>query len=94
LSNGCIRVDKEDAKKLTQYIHKGTLIYTLPEKPGSRFILRAGKLNFVADNPYGNNTGPKKYWDDYNVHIDKSYNPLSIKLVKKRNNPVYNINAQ
>ena len=89
-SNGCIRVGKTSLEKMSSYLGVGDMVYTLPENEGSRFVLKNGKLNYVADNPYGNT---KKghisksghdmvYWDDYNVHVDKSYSPLSIKLNK------------
>ena len=61
---------------------KGTKVYTLPEKEGSRFIIKGGKLNFTADNPYGETEGDKRYWDDYNVSIDKSYSPLKLTFTK------------
>lgn len=93
ISNGCIRVGGTAMKEIAKYVTEGTPIYVLPEKPGSKFVLRAGKLNYIADNPYGVDTGEKKLWDDYNVHVDKSYNPLSIRLVKKKDDE-YNRNAQ
>lgn len=78
-SNGCVRIAGEDLKQLSKYLSKGTNVYTLPEKGGSRFTVHDGKLNFTADNPYGIDTGDKRFWDDYNVTIDKSYTPLVIK---------------
>lgn len=77
-SNGCIRVGGKTLCDLDKYITSGTRIYTLPEKEGSRFTLKGGRLNFTADNPYGINEGDKKYWDDYNVYTDKTYSPLII----------------
>lgn len=93
LSNGCIRVGGKDMKEIAKYVSEGTPIYVLPEKPGSKFVLRAGKLNYVADNPYGVDTGEKKLWDDYNVYIDKSYNPITIELKNRTLDPNYNHNA-
>uniref|UniRef100_A0AAU8MHY0 YkuD like protein n=1 Tax=Geladintestivirus 6 TaxID=3233138 RepID=A0AAU8MHY0_9CAUD len=78
-SNGCVRVGSKSIEEISKYLGVGDQIYTLPEQAGSKFVLRAGKLNFVADNPYGKTEGDKKYWDDYNVQIDKSYSPLVIK---------------
>ena len=87
-SNGCVRMSKQDLKTLTSYIGVETPVYTLPEKPGSRFKVSDGHLSFVADNPYGNTEkGIKKsstgkdmvYWDDYNTYINKDYTPLYIK---------------
>lgn len=79
-SNGCVRMSADTLKELSKYIKVGTKVYTLPEKEGSRFAVKDGKLNFVADNPYGNDIkgDPKRYWDDYNTYIDKSYSPLEI----------------
>ena len=77
-SNGCVRVGGDTLKHLSKYIGEGTNIYTLPSKGGSRFISKDGKLSFIADNPYGSNTGKKQNWDDYNVQTDKSYSKLSI----------------
>lgn len=86
---------------MQQYLNVGTRVYTLPEKEGSRFVLRGGNLNYVADNPYGNtkegNISESGHdmvnWDDYNVHIDKSYQPLVIAPKTKSNNPTYNKNV-
>lgn len=77
-SNGCVRVKGKTLEDMSKLIGQGTMVYTLPEKGGSRFSLRNGKLNFTADNPYGQTEGAKKYWDDYNIRIDKSYSPLQI----------------
>lgn len=77
-SNGCVRVKGKTLEDMSKLIGQGTMVYTLPEKGGSRFSLRNGKLNFTADNPYGQTEGTQKYWDDYNVRIDKSYSPLLI----------------
>ena len=77
-SNGCVRVNGKALCELPNYIGVGTKIYTLPEQSGSRFEVRQGKLNFIADNPFGSSEGKKKYWDDYNTSSDKSYNPILI----------------
>ena len=77
-SNGCVRINGKTLCELPNYIGVGTKIYTLPEQPGSRFEVRQGKLNFIADNPFGSSEGKKKYWDDYNTSSDKSYNPILI----------------
>lgn len=84
-SNGCIRADKNTLKELSKYLSEGCPVYTLPQKEGSRFVARGNKLNFTADNPYGKNSGYTKYWDDYNVYYDKSYDPLKIKYKKTGN---------
>lgn len=52
------------------------------KKKGSKFSLKGGKLNFTADNPYGIDEGDKRFWDDYNTTIDKSYSPLKLKWKK------------
>ena len=78
LSNGCVRIGGNTLNTLSKYIGVGTDVYTLPDKNGSRFILKDGKLNFVADNPYGSNIGSKRLWDDYNTYTDKSYSKLII----------------
>lgn len=77
-SNGCVRIKGKTLEEMSKFIGQGTMVYTLPEKGGSRFTLRNGKLNFTADNPYGQTEGDKKYWDDYNVRINRDYSPLSI----------------
>lgn len=81
-SNGCVRVDGKTLDEISKYIGKGTYVYTLPEKEGSRFTIKNGKLNYVADNPYtskySNDDKKHKNWDDYNVTIDKSYSGLKI----------------
>ena len=77
-SNGCVRVGGKQLQDLSKYIGVGTKVYTLPEKKGSRFEVRQGRLNYFADNPYGKTKGKEKFWDDYNTHSDKSYNPLII----------------
>lgn len=77
-SNGCIRVGAREICELDKHITKGSRVYTLPETEGSKFVLKDGKLNYFADNPYGESEGDKRYWDDYNVHNDKSYKPLLI----------------
>jgi hypothetical protein len=71
---------------MTQFLGVGDRVYTLPEKEGSRFVLKGGKLNFTADNPYGNYTKDDisesghsmENWDDYNTTIDRSYTPLKL----------------
>jgi hypothetical protein len=43
-------------------------------------------LSFVADVPYGDDSptkadgtkNDKRFWDDYNTYVDKSYRPLLI----------------
>ena len=77
-SNGCVRVGGKELCELPKYIGVGTKVYTLPEKEGSRFEVRQGRLNYFADNPYGESEGDKRYWDDYNTYADKRYNPLII----------------
>lgn len=78
LSNGCVRIGGNTLNKLAKYIGVGTNVYTLPAKEGSKFVAKDGKLNFVADNPYGTDKGSKRFWDDYNVQIDKSYSKLAL----------------
>lgn len=85
-SNGCIRVgNKKTLADMAKFMGAGTMVYTLPSKSGSRFSLADGRLNFTADNPYGddNPDNPKRFWDDYNVVTDKTYNPLLIKYNDK-----------
>lgn len=85
-SNGCIRADGKTLHNLASYLTVGSKVYTLPEKEGSRFVLKDGKLSFIADVPYGDDSATKKdgtkndkrFWDDYNTYIDKSYRPLLI----------------
>ena len=81
-SNGCVRIGGKTLCEIEPYLSIGTRIYTLPEKEGSKFSLKGGRLNFIADNPYGNNEGDKRFWDDYNTTIDKSYSPLKLKWKK------------
>lgn len=81
-SNGCVRIGGKTLCEIEPYLSVGTRIYTLPEKQGSRFSLKGGKLNFTADNPYGIDEGNKRFWDDYNTTIDKSYSPLKLKWKK------------
>lgn len=92
-SNGCVRIDGKTLCDIEPYVSVGTKIYTLPEKGGSRFSLKGGRLNFIADNPYGNNEGDKRFWDDYNVTIDRSYSPLKLKW-KKTGNKDYDNNRK
>ena len=89
-ANHCLECGKTLCD-IEPYVSVGTRIYTLPEKEGSRFSLKGGKLNFIADNPYGNDKGDKRFWDDYNVNIDKSYSPLKLKW-KKTGNKDYDDN--
>lgn len=93
-SNGCVRLNKNDLKALTNYIGVGTKVYTLPEQPGSKFEVRQGKLNFVANNPYGVTEGNKKYWDDYNTYQDRTYNELKITQKSSSGNPDYDKNIE
>lgn len=93
-SNGCVRIGGKTLNALASFIGKGTNVYTLPEKEGSKFVVKDGKLNFIAENPYGTTEGSKKYWDDYNVHIDKSYSPLTIISKNKSKNLIYNQNKR
>ena len=44
LSNGCVRIGGNTLNTLSKYIGVGTDVYTLPDKNGSRFILKDGKL--------------------------------------------------
>jgi LysM repeat protein len=64
-SNGCTRVGGKQLCDLKQHIGEGTMIYTLPEQEGSRFVLREGKLSYVADNPYGISLNKAKDREDY-----------------------------
>lgn len=89
-SNGCIRADAQTLEHLSQLVGAGTKVYTLPEKEGSKFSLKGGKLHFIADNPYGETEGSKKYWDDYNVQVDKSYSPLQLRWNKTGNKDLDN----
>lgn len=77
-SNGCVRLPGKSGDELSKYLNAGDFVYTLPQKEGSKFVLKEGSLNFIAENPYGKTEGDKKYWDDYNVHIDKTYRPIDI----------------
>lgn len=81
-SNGCVRIGGKTLCDIEPYLSTGIRVYTLPEKEGSRFTLKGGKLNFTADNPYGETEGSKKYWDDYNVYTDKTYSPLKLTYKK------------
>lgn len=92
-SNGCVRIGGKTLCEISPLISTGTRVYTLPEKDGSRFTLKGGKLNFIADNPYGINDGDKKYWDDYNTYIDKSYSPLKL-IYKKTGDKEYDTNRK
>lgn len=77
-SNGCVRIGGKTLCDIAPLLSVGTRIYTLPEKGGSKFSLKGGKLNFTTDNPYGQTEGDKRFWDDYNTSIDKSYSPLKL----------------
>ena len=86
-SNGCVRMSKKALSDLGKYINVGTLIYTLPDKEGSRFVLKDGNLSYEADNPYGiTEKGKEKnkyghdmvYQDDYNVFNNKTSSPIKI----------------
>lgn len=89
-SNGCIRANPNTLNNLNKLLGVGDKIYTLPEQDGSRFTLKGGRLNFIANNPYGSTQKGKlsdkghdmMTWDDYNIHIDKSYSPLKLKWRK------------
>lgn len=82
-SNGCVRLIGDTANELDKYIKYGTMVYTLPEKEGSRFMVRDGMLSFIAKNPYGKDEegDPKRYWDDYNAFNDKTYKPIDISQI-------------
>lgn len=82
-SNGCVRLIGDTANELDKYIKQGSMVYTLPEKDGSRFMVRDGMLSYIADNPYGKNEkgDPKRYWDDYNTFNDKTYKPIDISQI-------------
>lgn len=52
---------------------------------GSRFVLKGGKLNFVADNPYGNTeVKGRKFKDENNENID-TYDALLYKWNGRNN---------
>lgn len=94
-SNGCIRIGGKQLQDMSKLVGKNTKVYTLPEQEGSRFEVRQGKLNYFADNPYGETEGEKKLWDDYNVYSDKSYNPLLISPKQyKEEDYEYNANVE
>ena len=92
-SNGCVRMSGKTLQDVSQFLGAGDRVYTLPEKEGSRFTLKGGKLNFTADNPYGNDEPGRisksgkdmRFWDDYNTTIDKTYTPLQIQWTKTGN---------
>lgn len=92
-SNGCVRIKGKNLEDMSKLIGQGTMVYTLPEQGGSRFSIKNGKLNFTADNPYGQTEGNKRYWDDYNVRIDKSYSPLQIYYNGNNTDDEYNGNV-
>lgn len=81
-TNGCVGLPSDTANDLVNYIGKNSTVYTLPQKEGSRFMLRDGMISFVADNPYGNDKkgDKKRFWDDYNVFVDKRYKPIDIDI--------------
>lgn len=89
-SNGCVRMSKKALNDLGKYINVGTLVYTLPDKDESRFVLKDGNLSYEADNPYGiTEKGKEKnkyghdmvYQDDYNVFNNKTSSPIKIEYV-------------
>lgn len=100
-SNGCVRLNKQTLEDIGQFLGVGDRVYTLPEQGGSRFTLKGGKLNFTADNPYGNikkgtiseSGHDMENWDDYNTTIDKTYTPLKLKW-KKTGNKEYDNNRK
>lgn len=100
-SNGCVRIGKKSLEDMSRYLGVGNKVYTLPENEGSSFVLKGGRLSFVADNPYGNTQKGKQSknghdtvnWDDYNIHIDKTYSPLIIKPNKKTDDQEHDNNA-
>lgn len=92
-SNGCVRIGGKTLCDIAPLLSVGTRIYTLPEKGGSKFSLKGGKLNFTADNPYGQTEGDKRFWDDYNTSIDKSYSPLKL-VYHKTGNKDYDENRK
>ena len=86
-SNGCVRMSNKALRELSNYVDVGTTCYTLPDKEGSRFVLKDGNLNFEADNPFGLTEKNVKFnaygkdiesHDDYNVHIDRRSTPIKI----------------
>lgn len=84
-SNGCVRLVGDTANELSKYIGRGTMIYTLPQKEGSGFVVRDGLLSYLADNPYGNDEGDRRYWDDYNVYRNTDYHKLDISPKSRAN---------
>lgn len=103
-SNGCVRMSNKALTELAQYIDVGTLVYTLPDKEGSRFVLKDGNLNFEADNPYGETEKGKSfnsygkdtvYHDDYNTFNNRTYSPIRIEYdaTGMSNNKRENINT-
>ena len=95
-SNGCVRMSKKALNDLSKYIDVGTLVYTLPDKNESRFVLKDGNLNYEADNPYGiTEEGKEKnkyghdmvYQDDYNVFNNKTSSPIKIEYTGNTKNP-------
>lgn len=92
-SNGCVRIKGKTLEDMSKLIGQGTMVYTLPEQGGSRFSIKNGKLNFTSDNPYGQTEGDQRYWDDYNVRIDKSYSPLQVYYNGNNTDAEYNGNV-
>lgn len=92
-SNGCVRIKGKNLEDMSKLIGQGTMVYTLPEQSGSRFSIKNGKLNFTANNPYGQTEGDKRYWDDYNIRIDKSYSPLQVYYNGNNTDDEYNGNV-
>jgi LysM repeat protein len=83
-SNGCVRASKKVLNDLRKYVQVGTKVYTLPEKEGSKFMLRDGHLSFTADDPYGNKiekSEKEKYWYQYNTVNNREYSPVSISVI-------------
>ena len=78
-SNGCVRMEGKDLKRLKELLPVGSMTYTLPsDDKVARFQLVDNQLTFTARNPNGINTGPQRYWDDYNQHLNTDYNPIRI----------------
>lgn len=95
-SNGCVRMSKKALNDLSKYIDVGTLVYTLPDKNESRFVLKDGNLNYEADNPFGVTEKGKTfnkyghdmvYQDDYNVFNNKTSSPIKIEYTGNTKNP-------
>ena len=96
-------MSKKALNDLGKYIDVGTLIYTLPDKDGSRFVLKDGNLSYEADNPYGiTEKGKEKnkyghdmvYQDDYNVFNNKTSSPIKIEYNGKSKSKAKNNNIE